>query len=187
MCHGFGQSSNESINMRRIAALPILVLLISATLTQAGEPKSTTFSTEAVHVIGFGDISDNTKGTLELKDGSLHFTSGKGSFAVSANNIQEVVTGNDTQRAIRGTVGTLSQLAPYGGGRAISMFRNKIDTFTIEYRDSDGALHGAIFTMGVGQAEPLKEALISAGAHTSMPSSQTAAETKSQAHAQEAK
>jgi hypothetical protein len=173
--------------MRPTAALPTLILLMAATLTQAGEPKPTTLSTEAVQVIGFGDVSNNTKGTLELKDGALHFTSSKGSFAVTANTIQDVVTGDDTQRAIRGPVGTMSQFAPYGAGRAISMFRNKIDTFTIEYRDSDGALHGAIFTMAVGQAEPLKEALISDGAHTSMPSSQTDAETKSQAHAQEAK
>ena len=171
--------------MTRTAALPILVLLISATLTQAGEPRSTTFSTEAVQVIGFGDIRNNTKGTLELKDGALHFTSSEGSFAVSANNIQDVVTGNDTQRAIGGTVGTISQLAPYGAGRALSLPRNKIDTFTIEYRDSDGALHGAIFTMQVGKADPLKKELLSQGAHTSIPTSQVVTQTKSQPHGKE--
>ena len=171
--------------MIRTAALPILVLLMSATLTQAGEPTAATLSTEAVQVIGFGDIINNTKGTLELKDGALHFTSSEGSYAVSANNIQDVVTGNDTQRAIGGTVGTISQLAPYGAGRALSLPRNKIDTFTIEYRDSDGALHGAIFTMQVGKADPLKEELLSQGAHTSIPTSQVVTQTKSQPHGKE--
>jgi hypothetical protein len=174
------------MNMTCRAARPIFVLLIAATLAQAGEPRPATFSTEAVQVIGFGDIRDNTKGTLELKDGSLHFTSSEGSFAVVPNVIQDVVTGKDTQRAIGGTVGTISQFAPYGAGRALSLPRNKIDTFTIEYRDSDGALHGAIFTMPVGKADPLKEELLSQGAHTSIPTSQAVTQTKSQPHGQEA-
>ena len=180
-----GLSSAGSMNMTRIAALLILVLLISATLMQAGEPTATTFSTEAVQVLGFGDVPDNTKGILELTDGSLHFTSSKASFAVVANTIQDVVTGDDTQRAIRGPVGTISQFGPYGSGRALSLLRTKIDTFTIEYRDSDGALHGAIFTMAVGKAGPLKEKLLSQGAQTSIPISQIVKQTKSQPHPQE--
>jgi hypothetical protein len=169
----------------RKATLPIFILLISATLIQAGEPPATTFSTDAVQVIGFGYIANNTKGTLELKDGSLHFTSSNSNFAVSANNIQDVVTGNDTQRRIRGAVGTISQLGPYGSGRALSLLRSKIDTFTIEYRDSDGALHGAIFTMPVGKADPLRDELLSQGAQARTPASQTVSQTKSQPHAQE--
>jgi hypothetical protein len=173
------------MNITRITALPILALLISATLMQAGEQTSTTFSTEAVQVIGFGDIRNNTTGTLELKDGTLHFTSSKGSFAVVANTIQDVVTGNDTQRMIRGPVGTISQLGPYGSGRALSLLRSKMDTFTIEYRDSDGALHGAIFTMPVGKADPLKEQLVSQGAQISIPASQISTETKSHPYSEE--
>jgi len=172
--------------MKPRTALPILILLMSATLMQAGEPTSTTYSTEAVQIIGFGDIRDNTKGTLELKDGSLHFTSSKESFTVRANNIQDVVTGNDTQRAIQGPVGTISQFGPYGSGRVLSLFRSNIDTFTIEYRDSDGALHGAIFTMPAGKADPLKEELLSQGAHASIPTSQISTQTSSQRGVQEA-
>jgi hypothetical protein len=160
-------------------------LLISASLAQAGEPAATTYSTDAVQVIGFGDIANNTKGTLELKDGSLHFTSAKTSFSISADSVQDVVTGNDTQRMIRGAFGTISQLGPYGSGRALSLLRSNIDTFTIEYRDSDGALHGAIFTMPVGKADPLKEQLLSQGAQVSSPGSQILTQTKSGTHAQE--
>jgi hypothetical protein len=56
--------------------------------------------------------------------------------------------------------------APYGGGRFLSLFRNKIDTLTVEYRDADGAFHGAIFMMPVGTAEEIKKELIAQGAHT---------------------
>ena len=165
--------------------LSILLLLIPATLTRADEPKSPAASTEAVQVIGFGDIKNNTKGTLELKDGGLHFTSKTSSFNVTADTIEDVVTGADTQRAIRGTVGTLSQLAPYGAGRALSMLRQKIDTLTIEYRDSNGALHGAVFTMPVGNAEAVKEDLLSQGAKSTMPMGHDSTQSGSQSEAQE--
>jgi hypothetical protein len=59
--------------------------------------------------------------------------------------------------------------APYGGGRFLSLFRSKTDTLTIQYRDTDGGLHGAIFTMPVGKADPFKKALVSQGAHTTIP------------------
>ena len=60
--------------------------------------------------------------------------------------------------------------APYGGGRFLSLFRKKIDTLTIQYRDVDGGLHGAIFTMPVGNSELMKTALLAQGAHTAEPS-----------------
>jgi len=56
--------------------------------------------------------------------------------------------------------------APYGGGRFLSLFRKKIDTLTIQYRDVGGALHGAIFTMPVGAANTIQTELVSGGAHT---------------------
>jgi hypothetical protein len=82
--------------------------------------------------------------------------------------MEDVVTGADTQRAIGGTVGTISQLGPYGSGRFLSLFRSKIDTLIVKYRDADGALHGAIFTMPVGVAEDLKKQLVAQGAHTTI-------------------
>ena len=78
------------------------------------------------------------------------------------------ITGDDSQRVIRGTLGTLSWFVPYGGGRFLSLFRTKLDTVTIKYRDSDGGLHGAIFTMPVGQAEVIKKDLLAQGARTTV-------------------
>ena len=49
------------------------------------------------------------------------------------------------------------------------MFRKKLDTLTIQYRDADGGLHGVIFTMPLGKADTIKKELIAQGAHTSVP------------------
>ena len=76
--------------------------------------------------------------------------------------------GTDSQRVIGGTLGTLTLLAPFGSGRVLSLFRTKLDTLTIQYRDGNGALHGVIFTMPPGDAEMIKEELIAQGAHTSI-------------------
>jgi hypothetical protein len=59
--------------------------------------------------------------------------------------------------------------APYGSGRFLSLFRSKLDTLTLKYRDTDGGLHGAIFAMPVGKAEAIKKELLAAGAHTTAP------------------
>lgn len=126
-------------------------------------------SIETVQVIGLAGAKQNTKGNLKVENGSLSFASSKIACDVSADPIRDVVTGADSQRVVGGTVGTLSRLAPYGGGTALSLLRSKGDIITIQYRDRNGGLHGAIFTMPVGKAELIKEALLAQGAHTSIP------------------
>ncbi len=152
----------------KATVLPLLFLLLS--IVSLSQAQSAPAATEAVQVTGLTAIKEDTKGTLTVENGMLTFATPKSSCDVSAASIQDVVTGNDSQRVIRGTVGTLTMLAPYGGGRAISLLRTKIDTITIQYRDSNGGLHGAIFTMPVGKAELIKESLLAQGAHTSFPS-----------------
>jgi hypothetical protein len=48
------------------------------------------------------------------------------------------------------------------------LFRTKLETLTIQYRDADGGLHGVIFTLPLGKAEMIKHELIAHGAHTSI-------------------
>ena len=121
------------------------------------------------HVLGLQGLKHNATGTLVAENGSLVFTKGKKKVVVPAASIQEVMTGKDTQRAIGGTVGTLTMFAPYGGGRFLSLFRSKIDTLSIEYLDPSGGMHGAIFTLPQGNALSAKKALLSQGARTSVP------------------
>jgi hypothetical protein len=146
-----------------------LIIVLLASLSSTSIAQQPTVSTDAVQVIGMTGFKNNSKGRLEITDGALIFKSAKNSATVSLGCIDDVVTGRDSERVLRGPVGTLSMLAPYGGGRALSLMRTKLDTITIKYRDLNGGLHGAIFTMHPGEAEAVKQALLAQGAHTSIP------------------
>jgi hypothetical protein len=124
---------------------------------------------KAVQITGLVGVKANTSGNLTLQNGNLQFASSGAKVSVPIHSVEDVVTENDSQRVFRGTLGTLTMFAPYGGGRFLSLFRSKIDTLTIQYRDTDGGLHGAIFTMALGKADPFKKNLVSQGARTSIP------------------
>ena len=115
----------------------------------------------------FTGVKDNAKGALTVENGKLHFSYAKKSSDVSAATIEDVVTGEDTQAAVGKTISNLSMAAPYGSGRFLALFRTKFDTLTLRYRDENGALHGVIFALPSGSAEPIKKELIAQGAHTS--------------------
>lgn len=120
-------------------------------------------------ITGLTGVKNKTKGSITIENGNLRFAHDKTNVDLAATSMQDVVTGNDSQRLIHGTLGTLTMVAPYGSGRFLSLFRTKLETLTIKYRDADGSLHGAIFTMPVGKAEALKKELVAHGAHTSVP------------------
>jgi hypothetical protein len=124
---------------------------------------------KAVQITGLVGVKANTSGNLTLQNGNLQFDSSGAKVSVPIHSVEDVVTENDSQRVFRGTLGTLTMFAPYGGGRFLSLFRSKIDTLTIQYRDTDGGLHGAIFTMPLGKADLFKKDLVSQGARTSIP------------------
>lgn len=144
------------------------LLALSATLTtcasftQAQEKQITTF--KVVHVIGLEAIQHNTKGKVTVSKDALTFSTGPTKSDLAISGIQDVLTGADSQRMIHGSLGTLTMFAPYGSGRFLSLFRQKLDTLTIEYRDPNGGLHGAIFTLPQGEAALLKDQLVAAGA-----------------------
>ena len=121
---------------------------------------------KATLVTGLSGFKDNSSGRLSVEKGNLHFVRADTAVDIAASEITDLITGNDSQRAIGGKAGTVSTFGPYGSGRFLSLFRSKLDTLTLEYRDADHALHGVIFTMANGQAEPLKQQIIALGAHT---------------------
>jgi hypothetical protein len=152
--------------------LPTILLTVmmawpaSAGPAQAPPASMTTF--KVVQVIGLEAIQHNTKGKVTISKDNLEFVAGTTKSDLAIASIEDVLTGADSQRMIRGTVGTLSMLAPYGSGRFLSLFRQKIDTLTIEYHDANGGLHGAILTLPEGQAALLKAQMVAAGAKTSI-------------------
>lgn len=135
---------------------------------------------KSTEVIGLDGVKDKTSGSLSIEDGKLSFVHSKTKSEIPAAAMEDVITAGDSQRAIRGALGTMSMLAPYGSGRVLSMLRSKIDSLTIKYRDDNGGLHGVVFTMPPRTAEPFKEALIKQGAHTTIPAPDTTSADASQ-------
>jgi hypothetical protein len=121
---------------------------------------------KAVQLTGLAGVKDNARGTLRVENGQLQFVHGKANSDLSAASIQDVVTGDESRESVGKTIGLMGMAAPYGGGRVLSLFRTKIDTLTVEYRDPDGGQHGVIFTMPVGTADVIKKELVAQGAHT---------------------
>jgi len=149
-----------------------VALFVAAIATTAATAQQGSEAVKAIQLKGMPGANENAKGILSVENGNLHFVHGKTICEVSASMIEDVVVGSDSRKSVGNTVGTISMAAPYGGGRFLSLFRSKIDTLTVEYRDADGAFHGAIFTMRVGAAGVIKKDLIAQGAHTMVPAEQ---------------
>jgi RNA polymerase sigma factor (sigma-70 family) len=152
---------------RTILRFVAAALAIAGGGIPAARSKGNPGTANAVHLIGLTGVKDNAKGTVRVENGQLHFIHDKTSSDVGVTCIEDVVAGTDTTKAVGKTVGMVSMAAPYGGGRFLSLFRRKIDTLTVKYRDASGSLHGVIFTMPAGSAEGIKGSLVSQGAHAS--------------------
>lgn len=148
-----------------LCALLLFAAMAGPANLRAQEKSITSFNVK--HVIGLEAIKHNAKGQVTISKDALTFASGPTRSDLRIAGIEDVQTGADSQRIIGGTLGTLTMVAPYGSGRFLSLFREKIDTLTIEYRDESGGLHGAIFTLPKGQASVLKAQLVAAGAKAS--------------------
>ena len=89
---------------------------------------------------------------------------------VKISSIREIFV-EDEDKQVGGTVMTLGKAAaPYGGGRVVSLFAHKkYDLLTVEYIDSNGGFHGAIFQLVKGQGQSFKKDLVAHGAHLTSP------------------
>lgn len=129
-------------------------------------------------MLGLDGVKRGAKGTMTVSADGLKFQ-GTGSNAVVAiSSVQEIATDQDSRQS-GGKFLTVAKMGiPYGGGRVLSLFTHeKFDSLTVEYRDSNGALHGALFTMPVGQANNYKKQLVTLGAKSSTPVAEPAPAT----------
>jgi hypothetical protein len=150
------------------AVLTILFLSAWSAPSASAKPQDAPASFKVVHVIGMQGVKQNAKGKVTVSKDGFEFVSGTTRSDLTTASVQDALTGGDSQRLVGGTVGTLSAFAPYGSGRFLSLFRTKVDTLTITYRDTGGGLHGAIFTLPQGQAAMLKKQMVAEGAKTSI-------------------
>ncbi len=119
-------------------------------------------------VIGLENIKPGTKGTLTSWPNGLEFTAEKRKANITTSSIQDVFTGQESRQDVSGMGGTLVEAAiPYGGGRFVSLFSHKVDVLAVEYVDSNGGFHGAIFVLSPGKAAAFKNQLVAQGAKVS--------------------
>jgi hypothetical protein len=152
--------------LRRGTIVVAAAVVFVGPVNAASKAQLTSGPVKAHQLTGLSGVKQNANGILSVENGQLHFAFTKGSADVSATSIEDVVTGVDYKVAVGNTVQIISMAAPYGAGNFLSLFRIKFDTLSVEYRDSTGGLHGAIFTMPVGAAAVIKRELVAQGAHT---------------------
>jgi len=113
------------------------------------------------HILGFEDIPNNAGGELSIQEDGLEFRRSQGPAArISTRSIQNVSLGS-LDKQVGGVPMALGRAAtPFGGGRVIGLFSHKkYDTLTVEYADTNGGLHGAVFQLDKGQAELIRNKL----------------------------
>ena len=162
---------NVRAAFRSIALVMLLLILFTASTfgQNASEPANLTavFSARATHLLGFESARNNSTGTLSIQDRVLRFQKGsEPAVQVTIASVQDVFLGDESKQ-VGGLPMTLGKTAvPFGGGRAISLFAHKkYDTLALEYVDSDGGIHGAIFELSQGQGKLLRDHLVALGAH----------------------
>jgi hypothetical protein len=120
---------------------------------------------------------------LSVQDDSLQFQqNGKPGAQVKIGSVRDVLLGAESKQ-VGGLPMTLGKAAaPYGGGRVVSLFSHKkYDILTLEYVDSDGGIHGAIFQLTKGQGELVKNELIAQGVTISSRQDQSTKESAAEA------
>ncbi|HYZ87028.1 MAG TPA: hypothetical protein VE621_21615 [Bryobacteraceae bacterium] len=119
----------------------------------------------ATHILGFEGIANNANGSLSLQGDALRFQKRDGSPAqIPIDSIRNLALGEDDKQ-VGGVPLALTRAAtPFGGGRVIGLFSHKkYDTVTLEYLDSNGGLHSAIFLLNKGQGQVLRSELEAKG------------------------
>jgi hypothetical protein len=154
------------------AAFLSAACLASAQTPASGTPGAATDANPNVrHVIGLATAKKNASGKLTVQSGVLEFKTSTVDDKVLVSSIEDVFIGTEVTQAggKKGRAVKVAAIAaPYETGRALPiLMRTKVDILTVSFHDAGGALHGAIFALPIGQAGPVREQLIQAGAHAS--------------------
>jgi hypothetical protein len=138
-------------------------------LAQSTAPANPPFSIRATHLVGWPNTKSNSKGTLSTQGNVLRFQQGGKPLAqVDIASVRDIFLGEESNQ-VGGVPMKIGKAAtPYGGGRVISLFAHKkYDTLTLEYVDSNGGVHGAIFQLEKGQGELVRNELVARGVSSS--------------------
>ncbi len=133
----------------------------------APQASQTSSIPDAKCVIGLENIKTNAKGTLSVVPSGLEFSAGKNKAGIATASITDIFTGNQSRQDVTGAGKVVTMGIPYGGGRLVSLFSHKVEVLTVEYVDSNGGFHGAVFVLPAGLATSFKNQLVAQGAKVS--------------------
>ena len=153
-----------------LLVLGISLICVSAVAQESNAQTILSGAQKATHLLGLGDVKQNSNGKLLISSDGLTFSDAAGDTRITTASIEDVFTGQDS-RQTGGKAMTVAKMGiPYGGARVLSLFtREKFDSLTVKYRDSNGGLHAAIFRLPQGHAPEAKKRLIVMGARTGSP------------------
>lgn len=180
------QKRNAQFPIRQTPACLTLLIWFSTGLVAQNSAAANTSADNSpmrvTHILGFERLANNAGGALSIQGSTLRFQGHEGSAAqISIGAIQGVFLGMEDKQVGGVPLALGRAAAPFGGGRAVALFSHKkYDTLTLEYHDSNGALHGAIFQLNKGHGPALRDKLVAAGAHAGIErqAGQTATEIK---------
>ena len=144
------------------------------------------FSIRATHLMGWTNTKSNCKGTLSAQDNVLRFQQGgKPSAQIDIASVRDIFLAEESNQVGGVPMNVGKAAAPYGGGRVISLFAHKkYDTLTLQYVDSNGGVHGAIFQLKKGQGELVRDKLVARGLSSSSGEAPTKRSTSEITHAE---
>jgi len=127
------------------------------------------FSIRATHVLGLPNTKNNCNGMLSIQNNALRFQKcGNPDAQVNIASVRALFLGEESKQVGGLPMKLGKAAAPYGGGRVVSLFAHKkYDTLTLDYVDSDGGVHGAIFEVTKGQGELVRNELVARGVSSS--------------------
>jgi len=149
-------------------ALLVLLAWFATTANGQSQPETSAASSSihVKHVLGFEGVRRNASGELSIQGDDLSFQqNGKPAAQVPITSIHNISLGKEDNQ-IGGVPMMVGKAAvPFGGGHVVSLFSHKkYDSLAIEYADSNGGFHGAIFRLTKGRGETVKSDLIARGA-----------------------
>ena len=153
-----GVISWKSLRRLRRCLMPLLCFtgFVLAQGSDKADFATTSYVVHARAILGLEKISSNATGELSVEDGALLFrTTGGRTARIPMGSIQDVFLSQEDKQ-MGGTPMALGRAAvPYSGGRAIALLAHrKYDFLTLEFRDANGGLHGAICQLNRGQGGP---------------------------------
>jgi hypothetical protein len=135
---------------------PALAATPKAVVNSNGDrPQSTVWKSSTVqHAYGLPHAKPNEKGTLTVSPDVLTFTSKSISTSIQRGSVIAVSAG-DQRVELWGMKGRILRMTiPDGGGIAAAGFmHHRVDMLTVEFSDTKGGYHGAVFLLPANEAE----------------------------------